>query len=29
LLHEPPGNYGINRTSWKMPDFCRVLREKR
>ena len=28
LLHEPPSNYGINRTSWKMPDFCRVLREK-
>jgi transposase len=28
LLHEPPNNYGINRTSWKMADFCRVLREK-
>ena len=28
LLHEPPSNYGINRTSWKMPDFARVLREK-
>src|SRR3954453_6736896 len=28
LLHEPPSNYDINRTSWKMPDFCRVLREK-
>ncbi len=28
LLHEPPSNYGINRTSWKMPDFCRVLRGK-
>jgi transposase len=28
LLHEPPSNYGINRTSWKMADFCRVLREK-
>jgi transposase len=26
LLHEPPSNYGINRTSWKMADFCRVLR---
>ena len=26
-LHEPPSNYGINRTSWKMPDLCRVLRE--
>ena len=21
LLHEPPSNYGINRTSWKMADF--------
>jgi transposase len=28
LLHEPPSNYGINRTSWRMADFCRVLREK-
>jgi len=28
LLHEPPSNYGINRTSWKMSDFCRVLRGK-
>jgi transposase len=28
LLHEPPSNYGINRTSWKMADFCQVLREK-
>src|SRR3954451_14952254 len=28
LLHEPPSNYGLNRTSWKMADFCRVLREK-
>ena len=28
LLHEPPRNYGINRTSWNMADFCRVLREK-
>jgi hypothetical protein len=27
-LHEPPSNYGINRTSWKMSDLCRVLREK-
>jgi transposase len=27
LLHGPPGKHGINRTSWKMPDFCRVLRE--
>jgi transposase len=28
LLHEPPSNYDINRTSWKMADFCRVLGEK-
>jgi transposase len=28
LLHEPPSNYGLNRTSWKMADFRRVLREK-
>ncbi len=28
LLHEPPSNYGINRTSWKMADFCKVLSEK-
>ncbi len=27
LLHEPPSNHGINRTSWKMGDLCRVLRE--
>ena len=27
LLHEPPANHGINRTSWKMRDLCRVLRE--
>jgi DDE superfamily endonuclease len=27
LLHEPPSNYGINRTTWIMPDLCRVLRE--
>src|SRR3954447_388292 len=27
-VHEPPSNYGINRTSWKMSDLCRVLREK-
>ena len=24
-LHEPPSNYGINRTSWIMPDLCGVL----
>jgi transposase len=27
LLHEPPSNYGINRTTWIMPDLTRVLRE--
>ena len=27
LLHEPPSNYGINRTTWIMPDLARVLRE--
>jgi transposase len=28
LLHEPPSNYDINRTTWIMPALCRVLREK-
>jgi transposase len=27
LLHEPPSNYGINRTTWIMPDLTRVLTE--
>ncbi len=27
VLHEPPSNYGINRTAWIMPDLSRVLRE--
>ena len=27
LLHEPPTNHGINRTSWAMPLLCRVLKE--
>ena len=27
LLHEPPSNYGINRTTWIMADLRRVLRE--
>ena len=27
LLHEPPSNYGINRTTWIMSDLSRVLRE--
>jgi transposase len=28
LLHEPPSNYDINRTTWIMPDLRRVLRKK-
>jgi hypothetical protein len=28
VLHEPPSNYGINCTTWIMPDLSRVLREK-
>ena len=28
LLHEPPANYGINRTTWKMADLVRVLRSQ-
>ena len=27
LLHEPPSNHGINRTSWTMMLLCRVLKE--
>jgi transposase len=27
LLHEPPANHGINRTSWTMALLCRVLKE--
>jgi hypothetical protein len=27
LLHEPPSNYGINRTTWIMADLTRILRE--
>lgn len=27
LLHEPPSNYGINRTTWIMRDLTRVLRQ--
>jgi hypothetical protein len=26
-LHEPPFNFGINRTTWIMPDLSRILRE--
>ena len=28
LLHEPPANHNINRTSWTMALLCRVLKEK-
>jgi hypothetical protein len=27
ILHEPPSNYGINRTTWIMPDLSRALRD--
>jgi transposase len=27
ILHEPPSNYGINRTTWIMPDLSRILRQ--
>jgi transposase len=27
LLHQPPSNYGINRTTWIMADLVRVLAE--
>ena len=27
-LHQPPSNFGINRTTWKMEDLSRVLSEK-
>src|SRR5262245_6110446 len=27
LLHEPPSNYGLNRTTWIMRDLVRILRE--
>jgi len=27
LLHEPPSNYGINRTTWTMPLLTKVLAE--
>jgi hypothetical protein len=27
LLHEPPSNYGINRTTWTMGHLSRILRE--
>jgi transposase len=28
LLHEPPANHGINRTTWRMVDLVRVLRSQ-
>jgi transposase len=28
LLHSPPSEHGINRTSWKMADLTRILREQ-
>jgi transposase len=28
VLHEPPSNYGINRTTWTMAQLSGVLREK-
>jgi transposase len=28
LLHEPPSEYGFNRTTWIMADLTRVLRKK-
>ena len=27
LLHEPPANHGINRTSWTMPLLSQVLKK--
>src|SRR3954462_14793352 len=27
ILHEPPGNYGINRTTWTMPLLRKALSE--
>jgi transposase len=27
LLHQPPANHGINRTSWTLPLLCKVLKE--
>jgi transposase len=27
LLHQPPSNFGINRTTWKMADLSRILTE--
>jgi transposase len=27
ILHQPPANFGINRTTWKMADLARVMKE--
>jgi transposase len=27
LLHQPPSNFGINRTTWKMADLSRTMKE--
>ncbi|MCL8486238.1 MULTISPECIES: IS630 family transposase [Bradyrhizobium] len=27
ILHQPPANFGINRTTWKMADLARVMSE--
>ena len=27
LLHQPPSDHGINRTTWKMADLCETLRK--
>jgi transposase len=27
VLHQPPANFGINRTTWKMADLVRVMKE--
>ncbi len=28
ILHSPPSDYGINRTSWRMSDLHRIMREQ-
>ena len=28
ILHSPPKNYGINRTSWTMPDLHRIMKDQ-
>jgi len=27
VLHTPPSNYGINRTTWRMEDLCLIMRQ--